>query len=72
MKIAKYHISKDNDSSDRRAGSVQYNINSAYSPNYTADIAKYLAETHLIWGQPFNGTQDVAGDIINAQNIINE
>lgn len=27
-------------------------------------------ETHTIFGQPFNGTQDVMGDITNASNIV--
>lgn len=26
-------------------------------------------DTHLLWGQPFNGTQDVSGDLSNVGNI---
>lgn len=28
-----------------------------------ADAAKKLVETHTIWGQEFNGTDDVDGDL---------
>lgn len=31
--------------------------------------ATIIAETHTIFGQPFNGTQDVKGDITEVQNI---
>lgn len=71
MKIAKYNISKDNNSGNERIGSKQNGNNSVYSANINTDMANSLTETHLIWGQPFNGTQDVAGDILNAQNISN-
>ena len=74
MKIAKYNIPKDNsNSSERTPGSVAQLYGTGANSQVTiAESAKQLADTHTIWGQPFNGTQDVAGDIINAQNITNE
>lgn len=75
MKIAKYNIPKDNsnNSGNGTPGSVfQLYGTGANSQVTIVESAKQLAETHTIWGQSFNGTQDVAGDIINAQNIINE
>lgn len=75
MKIAKYNIPKDNsnNSGNGTPGSVfQLYGTGANSQVTIVESAKHLAETHTIWGQSFNGTQDVAGDIINAQNIINE
>lgn len=75
MKIAKYNIPKDNsnNSGNGTPGSVAQLYGTGANSQVTiAESAKQLAETHTIWGQPFNGTQDVAGDIINAQNITNE
>ena len=34
-----------------------------------ADSAKKLSETHTIWGQDFNGTQDVDGDLISSGEV---
>lgn len=75
MKIAKYNIPKDNsnNSGNGTPGSVAQLYGTGANSQVTiAESAKQLADTHTIWGQPFNGTQDVAGDIINAQNITNE
>lgn len=35
-----------------------------------ADVAKKLSETHYIFGQPYNGTNDVSGDMSNVHNIV--
>ena len=34
------------------------------SKNVTASL-----DTHNIWGQPFNGTEDVSGDLRNVGNV---
>ena len=34
-----------------------------------ADAAKKLSETHSIWGQDFNGTQDVDGDLTTSGEV---
>lgn len=34
-----------------------------------SDIASRLRETHTFWGQPFNGTQDVFGDLTGVAGI---
>lgn len=34
-----------------------------------ADVAKKLSESHTLWGQEFNGTNDVSGDIKGVDNI---
>lgn len=65
MKILKYNVPKASDSLIVSTGSSQ-GASSSNSSNGS------LSETHLIFGQPFNGTQDVAGDISNAENITAE
>ena len=65
MKILKYNVPKASDSLIVSTGTIQ----SASSSN--SSIGQ-LSETHLIFGQPFNGTQDVTGDISNAENITTE
>lgn len=72
MKINKYNIPKENGSSVRASGVTT--VVSATS-SVSAEIceeAKRLKETHLIFGQPFNGTADVSGDLTNVQNITAE
>lgn len=61
MKINKYNVSTIKDSSTTGV--------STYIKNTVSGSSTQLTETHLIFGQPFNGTQDVAGDITNANNI---
>lgn len=69
MKINKYNKPKDN-SVTGRAGGATTIINGSTSDRAAySDESGRLAETHLIFGQPFNGTQDVAGDLSNVQNI---
>lgn len=34
----------------------------------TTEVSKEL-DTHLLWGQPFNGIQDVSGDLVGVGNI---
>lgn len=69
-KIVKYNISKSgNDGSNKTYGSGQNSASGSLYSNSSSDTAKQLAETHNIWGQPFNGTQDVAGDLSNVENI---
>lgn len=73
MKITKYNIPKDNNSWGKVPGtSTQLYGSNANSQVTSAESAKKLDEIHSIFGQPFDGTQDVAGDITNAQNITNE
>lgn len=72
MKINKYNVPKENGSSVRASGVTT--VVSATS-SVSAEIceeAKRLKETHLIFGQPFNGTADVSGDLTNVQNITAE
>lgn len=65
MKIYKYNSGKDSgDSSGRTDGG--YSGGATVLTSDTAEKAKRLSETHLIFGQPFDGTQNVAGDINNA------
>ena len=53
-------------------GTVSSSNNSA---SETSDYSKYsevagkLEHEHLLWGQPFNGTQDVSGDMTGVGNI---
>lgn len=69
MKITKYNVGKGDGSSARvEGGGLLISTGSGYNSE-VSDEAKRLRETHLIFGQPFNGTQDVSGDISNAQNI---
>lgn len=58
MKFNKYNISKET----KNSSEVRVTNNSATSVN--AEL-----ETHTIYGQPFNGTQDVSGDMSNITNI---
>lgn len=69
MKIYKYNISKGDSSSGRAESSSSSGSSTTVYNSETAEEAKRLSETHLIFGQPFNGTADVSGDITNAQNI---
>ena len=39
------------------------------STSESSKDAGKLSESHTIWGQTFNGTQDVSGDINDAKNI---
>ena len=58
MKFNKYNISKET----KNSSEVRVINNSTTSVN--AEL-----ETHTIYGQPFNGTQDVGGDMSNITNI---
>lgn len=68
MKINKYNRPKAN-STEGRAGTTSTIVSGGGATSEVSTQAKQLSETHLIFGQPFNGTQDVAGDITNVQNI---
>lgn len=68
MKINKYNKPKVNSGAGRISGGITI-IGGSTSGG--ASSGK-LAETHLIFGQPFDGTQDVEGDLTNVQNIIAE
>lgn len=72
MKIYKYNVSKGDGSSGRAESSSSSGSSTIVYNSETAEEAKKLSETHLIFGQPFNGTADVSGDITNAQNITAE
>lgn len=73
MKINKYNVQKKDEGATGRiqGGGLFLNSPSGNSSD-VADEAKRLVETHLIFGQPFNGSQDVSGDITNAENITTE
>ena len=66
MKINKYNISKEGGSDARQVqgGTLIGSISNKDAE--VSDEAQRLKETHLIFGQPFNGSQDVSGDISNA------
>ena len=69
MKINKYNICKEGTTDSRQ---VQSGLLVGGISNQGVEVteeAQRLKETHLIFGQPFNGSQDVSGDISNAQNI---
>lgn len=68
MKINKYNKPKVNSATGRISGGITI-IGGSTSGG---DSSGKLAETHLIFGQPFDGTQDVEGDLTNVQNIIAE
>lgn len=57
MKITKYNRKKDTSTVSSTTGSI------AVSQNQTT------SESHTLWGQQFDGTNDVSGDINNAGNI---
>ena len=67
MNIIKYNSSKD--STNARTGANTTVINGGTPSGGNSESASKLAETHSIFGQPFDGTQDVSGDITNVQNI---
>lgn len=66
MIINKYNVAKGTSEGVQSSGVI---YSSSGSSSEISQEAKRLSETHLIFGQPFNGTQNVAGDINNAQNI---
>ena len=68
MKIYKYNVGKEGGDSTVRTATSGSGGTTVINSD-TAEEAKRLKETHLIFGQPFNGTADVSGDITNAQNI---
>lgn len=69
MKINKYNVPKGSESSVRTSGgTVVINAESSVSAEICEE-AKRLKDTHLIFGQPFNGTADVSGDLTNVNNI---
>ena len=70
MKINKYNKPKSSSTSDGRGGGVTIisGGGSGGSADY-CDVANRLDETHTIFGQPFNGTQDVSGDLTDVTNI---
>ena len=61
MRINKYNKSKN----------VQENSSSGSTliSSGVMDEAQRLVETHNIYGQPFNGTQDVDGDLTTSGTI---
>lgn len=67
MNIIKYNSAKD--STNARNGGNTTVINGGTPSGGNSESASKLAETHSIFGQPFDGTQDVSGDITNVQNI---
>lgn len=65
MKITKYNRKKDASANNSTASS-SYSSSGivAQSQNTTPTLEK-----HTLWGQQFDGTSDVSGDISNAENI---
>lgn len=66
MNIIKYNSAKD--TANTRAN-VSTTVINGGTGSGSSDSSAKLAETHTIFGQPFDGTQDVSGDITNVQNI---
>lgn len=66
MKITKYN----RQNTDIRKVVSTVNKSATTSTN-TSESSTALKETHTLWGQNFNGTQDVSGDITDAGNITN-
>lgn len=69
MKINKYNVGKESGSDSRQVQSGTLINTISNKDAGVSEEAQRLKETHLIFGQPFNGSQDVSGDISNAQNI---
>ena len=71
MKINKYNKPKENSGAGRTSGGSSTTIIKGSTSDRAAysDESGRLSETHLIFGQPFDGTSDVAGDLSNVQNI---
>lgn len=67
MNIIKYNSSKD--FTNARTGSNTTVINGGTPSGSNSESSAKLSETHLIFGNPFDGTQDVSGNITNVQNI---
>ena len=63
MDIIKYNSSKD--STNTRTGANTTVINGGTPSGGNSESSGKLSETHLIFGNPFDGTQDVSGDITN-------
>lgn len=68
MRLAKYNISKDGNTTSQRIYYTATNPANA-GTTVTATTADQLTNTHYIFGQPFNGTQDVEGELNNVTNI---
>ena len=66
MIIIKYNSPKDNESTTTTINSSGSSFSSSSSQSIEASR---LANVHKLWGQDFNGTQDVTGDITGAGNI---
>ena len=75
MRIIKTNVVKNNNDGNtiyvNNGGSGGSSNNSATSSDYSkySEVAGKLENAHLIWGQPFDGTQDVSGDLIGVDNI---
>lgn len=69
MKITKYNKAKEEGSTGRITDSGTLISSPSYASAEVCDEAKRLKDTHLIFGQPFNGTADVSGDLTNVNNI---
>lgn len=76
MRIIKTNVVKTN--TDASTIYINGGVNGSSSNNSAAQTSDYsqhsesaskLENAHLLWGQPFDGTQDVSGDITGAGNI---
>lgn len=70
MRINKYNKPKNSTSGSGRAtNTVTFVGGSISGGGGICDEARKLLETHLIYGQPFNGTQDVDGELTTSGSI---
>lgn len=60
--IKSYSKSKNSDGGATSGKSSAINLS-------VADSAKKLSEIHTIWGQEFNGTQDIGGDLVTPGEV---
>lgn len=66
MKFVKADITRSSTNSSTTSSSGQYSSSSSGGVSYSGSAT---LTTHNIWGQPFDGTQDVAGDMTNVDSI---
>lgn len=67
MKFTKKNKAKNNGNNAGNIGGNRTVVN-----NNGSSSASISLQMHKIWGQEFNGTQDVSGDMINVGSITEE
>ena len=68
INITSYSVGKENSSNSNTSGSTSAGGYGNSIGNNTGSFGK-LSETHTIFGQPFNGTQDVRGELTDVTSI---